>query len=30
MYDINFSNKAVEDLSNIWKYTAKKMVGKTS
>lgn len=23
MYDINFSRKAVEDLSDIWNYTAK-------
>ena len=24
MYNINFSRRAVEDLSNIWNYTAKK------
>ena len=24
MYSVNFSNKAVEDLSNIWNYSAKR------
>ena len=25
MYSVNFSNKAVEDLSNIWNYSAKRL-----
>lgn len=24
MYKVNFSNRAVEDLNNIWNYTAKR------